>query len=158
MSDRVDVGQRGARRYSSFVAKWLRTATAFTIYSSAVMTATLLLFASALATVIGIPGVIPMPLLAMVFVVTVHPAALPYLLATLIVGDRTAHGPTVDAAWNIMFLLFSAPYLAILCWLLVRRVQTGLWVEALHAACLVGLYACICEYLFLAQETIGQFD
>ncbi len=50
MSDRVDIGQRGARRYSSFVAKWLRTATAFTIYSSAVMTATLLLFASALAT------------------------------------------------------------------------------------------------------------
>ena len=158
MSDRVDIGQRGARRYSSFVAKWLRTATAFTIYSSAVMTATLLLFASALATGIGIPAVISVPVLATALVVILHPVALPYLLATLIVGARTAHGPTPDAAWNIMFLLFFAPYLAFLCWLLVRRVQTGLWTEALRAACLVGLYVCICEYLILAQETIGHFD
>jgi len=151
MSEPVDIGHPSSLGQSFFLANWLLTSTVFTNYSRSVMTATMLLFASALATGIGIPDVIPVPVLAMACIVILHPIAQPYMLANLIVGARTANGPTSNTAWNIMFLLSFAPYLIFLCWLLVRPVQTGLWTEALRVACLVGLYMCICDYLILAQ-------
>lgn len=124
------------------------------VYSRVVMTAVGILIGSALANAAGVSDLISTPIATSALIVILHPMALPYLLATLIVGARTAYGPSADALWDIVFLSFFAPFLFLLCWFVVRSLRMGPRRDALYPASLVGVYVCVCEYIVLAVETV----
>ena len=123
-------------------------------YSTGVVAATGMLLGLMLANSLGFPEALSRPFAAFVLVIILHPIALPYMLASVVAGFRTAHGPATDAVWDIVFLASFAPYLLLLCWLAVRRLRAGRRGDALGLLSLVGLYVCVVEFIVLAQDTV----
>ena len=123
------------------------------VYSTVVLAATGMLLGLMLANSLGFPETISRPFAALVLAIILHPIALPYLLATVIGGFRTTHGPATHAAWDVVFLASCAPYLLLLCWLVARRLRAGRQGDALGLASLIGLYVCVVEFIVLAQDT-----
>ena len=123
-------------------------------YSTGVMAATGMLLGLMLANSLGFPEAVSRPFAAFVLVIILHPIALPYVLATVVAGFRTAHGPATDAVWDVVFLASFAPYLLVLCWLAVGRLRVGRRVDAVGLASLVCLYVCVVEFIVLAQDTV----
>ena len=124
------------------------------VYSTVMIAATGMLLGLMLANSLGFSEAVSRPFAALVLAIILHPIALPYLLATVIAGFRTAHGPATDAAWDVVFLASFAPYLLLLCWLVAGRLRAGRQGDALGLASLVGLYVCVVEFIVLAQDTI----